>query len=696
MARPSISSKNRLIVVLGIISLLFIVLIVRLVNIMFVEAEELQAKAEAQWTRQFDETAKRGDILDRNGNVLAHSSAIDTVYVDIDDVEDADYLAQVLSEKLDLDYATVYNRITDETKSQVWIKRQVESSITDELKELNLPGVGYYTETKRYYPNDDFLTQVLGITSTDGEGLEGIEGRFDLELSGEDGRLVGETDRLGNTIPYGDSMYIPAEDGDNIVLTIDEVIQMFLESALEDAVKEHQAVGAQGVVMDPNTGELLAVASYPDFDLNDPPRNDSELLQERVRNKVFTDSYEPGSTFKIITAASVLDSGAMTVADDFECVGYSIVDDQRINCWRSYLPHGKETFAEALENSCNPAFIEMALTMGTDIFYDYIYNFGFGTKTGVDTIYESGGIVQNIKYIKDYDLAHISFGQSIAVTPLQLVTGVSAVVNGGKLMEPMLVKEITDADGYVVEEYEPTTVRRVIDEETSQIMCELLQGVVENGGGTQAQIEGYAVGGKTGTAQKYGDDGEILEDKYIASFIGFAPATDAQLVVLILVDEPSEGETFGSVVAAPYVKQVLESSLKYLGIPATYENENSYVTVPNVTGLSSSDAASLIEKSGLDFIMDGTGIVSSQEPAAGESLAKGGSVKLYMSVKTTEEATYVDVPNVVGLTLEEAIIILQQAGLEVYVEQQGEEVTNQSIPAGFTVEKGTIISLSGM
>ncbi|MEX1307653.1 MAG: penicillin-binding transpeptidase domain-containing protein, partial [Eubacteriales bacterium] len=587
------------------------------------------------------------------------------------------------------------SRITDETKSQVWIKRQVDSSITDVMKTMDLPGVGYYTETKRYYPNGAFLTQVLGITSTDGEGLEGIEGRYDLELSGEDGRLVGETDRLGNTIPYGDSMYIPAENGNNIVLTIDEVIQMFLESALEDAVKEHQAVGAQGIVMNPKTGEILAIANYPDFDLNNPPRNDSEILQDRVRNKVFTDAYEPGSTFKIITAASVLDSGAMTVADDFECVGYSMVDGKRINCWRSYLPHGKETFEEALKNSCNPAFMDMALAMGTNIFYDYIYKFGFGAKTGVETIYESDGIVQNIKYIKDYDLAHISFGQSIAVTPLQLITAVSAVINGGELMKPMLVKEIVDADGYTVKEFEPEVVHRVISEETSQTMCELLQTVVNEGGGTQAQIEGYKVGGKTGTAQKYGDNGEILEDKYIASFIGFAPATDAELVVLILVDEPSEGEIFGSVVAAPYVKEVLESSLKYLGIPATHVTENSYVSVPNVTGLSSSMAAAAIEKSGLNFIMDGTGKVVSQIPAPGEEMAKGGSVQLYMSAKTTENAEYVDVPNVVGLTLEEATQILSDLGLEVYVEQQGEIVTNQSIPSGFTVQIGTIITLTG-
>ncbi len=663
---------------------------------MFVEAEDLKAKAEAQWTRQFDETAKRGDILDRNGNVLAHSSAIDTVYVDIDKVQDAAFLAQKLSEILEMDYETVYARVTDQTKSQVWIKRQVESSITDVLKAMELPGVGYYTETKRYYPNDAFLTQVLGITSTDGEGLEGIEGRYDLELSGEDGRLIGETDRVGNTIPYGESMYIPAEDGNNIVLTIDEVIQMFLESALEDAVKEHQAIGAQGVVMNPKTGELLAVANYPDFDLNNPPRNDSALLQERVRNKVFSDAYEPGSTFKIITAASVLDSGAMTVANDFECVGYTMVDDKRINCWRSYLPHGKETFEEALQNSCNPAFVDMGLAMGTDIFYDYIYNFGFGAKTGVKTIYESEGIVQNIKYIKDYDLAHISFGQSIAVTPLQLVTAVSAVVNGGTLMQPLLVKEITNNEGYVVQEYEPNAVSHVIDAETSQTMRELLQGVVEKGGGGQAKIEGYAVGGKTGTAQKYGDDGEILEDKYIASFIGFAPATDPELVVLILVDEPSEGETFGSVVAAPYVREVLESSLKYLGIPATYNTDNVFVTVPDVTGMTSSRAAALIDNAKLNFIMDGTGTVVSQVPAAGESLAKGETVQLYMSVKTTENTAYVDVPNVVGMTLEEAIATLQALGLDVFVDQQGEIVTTQSIPAGFTVQKGTIITLSGM
>lgn len=695
MALSSVSSKKRLIVVLGIISLIFLVLIVRLITIMFVDAAELQKKAEEQWTREFNVSAKRGDILDRNGNVLAHSAAIDTIYVNVFDVSDPEYLASTLSEHLDMDYETIYSRATDKTKSQVWIKRQVDKETADKIRELDIDGVGFSIDSKRYYPNSDFLTSVIGITSTDGIGLEGIEAKYDKYLAGKAGRIIGETDRTGKTIPYADNMYIPPEDGYNVVLTIDEVIQMFLEKALEEVYVEHNALGAQGIVMDPNTGEILAVANYPDFDLNDPPRQDIELLQDLIKNKAFTDAYEPGSTFKVVTAASVLDSGALTIADGFTCVGYKMVDGQRIKCWRDYHPHGHQSFVEAVQNSCNPSFMTMALKMGTDTFYDYIYNFGFGDKTGVDVIYEGEGIVRNAKYIKSFDLARIGFGQSIAVTPLQLINSVSAIVNGGNLMRPMLIKELSDSDGIVVEEYDSEVVKKVISEETSESMREILKSVVEDGSGRNAAIEGYSVGGKTGTAQKYDEDGNIMAGKNISSFIGFAPVEKPQFVVLIVVDEPSEGVTFGSIVAAPYVKEVLESSLKYKGVPATYENQAKYVTVPNVLNLEVGDAISSIEKAGLKYILDGVGTVKGQSPAPGESMPKGSEMLLYMSEKqsSTTDNPMVAVPDLNGLSKEEAKAVLGSVGLQIHVEREGLLVTFQNVPKGIEVEKGTIITV---
>jgi stage V sporulation protein D (sporulation-specific penicillin-binding protein) len=660
---------------------------------MFIDADELQQKAEEQWTREFDVSAKRGDILDRNGNALAHSAAIDTIYVNVNDVKDPEYLANTLSDNLDMDYETIFNKATDKTKSQVWIKRQVEKETADKIRALDIDGVGFTIDSKRYYPNSDFLTSVLGITSTDGIGLEGIEAKYNKYLAGKPGRIIGETDRTGKTIPYANNMYFPPEDGYNIVLTVDEIIQMFLEKALEEAYTEHNAIGSQGIVMDPSTGEILAVANYPDFDLNNPPREDMETLQDLIKNKVFTDAYEPGSTFKTVTAASVLDSGAMTLDTNFNCVGYEIIDGQKIKCWRDYHPHGAQTFNEAVQNSCNPAFMNMALQMGTDVFYNYIYDFGFGSKTGVDVIYEGEGIVRNSKYIQRFDLARIGFGQSVAVTPLQLINAVGTIVNGGELKRPMLVKELTDSKGNIVEEYKPETIRRVITEKTSNNMKEILKRVVEEGSGKNAAIEGYSVGGKTGTAQKYDDEGKVMIGKNISSFIGFAPVENPELVVLIVVDEPSEGTSFGSIVAAPYVKEVLESSLKYLSIPATYNNKTKYSSVPNVLNLEAGEAISKVKDSGLKYIMDGVGTVVSQSPAPGESMVKGSEMLLYMSEKQTEEKEIVIVPELMQLTKEEAKLLLDSIGLQMNIEREGTNIVFQNVPKGTEVEKGTIITV---
>jgi len=695
LAISSVTSKNRLIVILGIISLIFLALMVRLGMIMFIDAEDLQAKAEEQWTREFNVSAKRGDILDRNGNVLAHSSAIDTVYVNIGDVDNPEYLAQKLSQILVMDYQTIYSKVTDKTKSQVWIKRQVDKEIANEIRTLNIKGVGFTVDTKRYYTNSDFLTSVIGITSNDGIGLEGVEAKYDKYLSGKPGVIIGETDISGKTIPYGESMYVAPENGYNIVLTIDEVIQLFLEKALEDAYVEHGAIGSQGIVMDPNTGEILAVASYPDFDLNNPPRDDIEKLQDLIKNKVFTDAYEPGSTFKAVTAASALDTGAYILEDHFTCKGYHIVDDQKIKCWRDYNPHGVQTFTEAVENSCNPAFMQMALKMETSTFYDYIYNFGFGSKTGVDVIYEGEGIVRNSKYIQRFDLARIGFGQSIAVTPLQLATAVSAIVNGGELKRPLLIKEIVSERGLTIQDFESETIRKVIATETSEKMKAVLQSVVDNGSGKNAAIDGYAVGGKTGTAQKYNSDGSIMIGKNISSFVGFAPADNPEFVVLITVDEPSAGSSFGSIVAAPYVKEVLDSSLKYANVPSSKVEKTKYVEVPNVLDLETGVAIAKIKKQGLNYIVNGYGNVLNQTPIPGEKLPEGGEVLLYMSKEITVDTNeqVVLVPNLVGLTLEEAHVIMDELGLVLYGTIAGEAIEKQNIPKGLQVNAGTIVEI---
>jgi stage V sporulation protein D (sporulation-specific penicillin-binding protein) len=695
LAISSSKSKNRLIIILGIIGLIFLGLVARLFIIMFINADELQAKAEEQWTREFDVSAKRGDILDTNGNVLAHSATIDTIYVNLRDVEDPRECATQLSTHLDLDFQTVFDKITSEGMQQVFIKRQVDKDTANLIRELNIPGVGFAVDTKRYYPNGDLLTSVLGFTTTDGVGLEGIEAKYDKYLSGSPGVIIGETDNSGKAIPYGDSMFVEPEDGYNIVLYIDEVIQMFLEKSLEDAAIEHGAVGAQGIVMDPKTGEILAAANYPDFDLNEPPRHDITLLQDLVKNKAFTDAYEPGSTFKIVTAATALDTGNFDLESNFNCVGHKMVENQKIKCWRDYNPHGKQTFIEAVENSCNPAFMTMAVKTGTDAYYDYVYDFGFGEKTGVDVIYEGEGIVRNEKYIQGFDLARIGFGQSIAVTPLQLITAVSAVVNGGELKKPLLIKEILNEKGITVAEFESETIRNVISKKTSNAMKEVLQSVVDNGSGKNAAIEGYKVGGKTGTAQKYDEDGTIMAGKNISSFIGFAPVEDPKFIVLITVDEPSGGSSFGSIVAAPYVKEVLDSALKYANVPSSEVVKPKLVEVPNVLDLPVSDAVAKIADKGFEYVIDGVGTVLNQMPVPGESILKGSKVILYMSEKSQvgDEIKVATVPDLTGLTIDEAKLLTEAKGLVLYCAGKPETISEQNIPVDTEVDVGTIITV---
>jgi stage V sporulation protein D (sporulation-specific penicillin-binding protein) len=445
--------------------------------------------------------------------------------------------------------------------------------------------------------------------------------------------------------------------------------------------------------MDPRTGEILANANIPDYDLNNPPREDVSLLNELSRNKIITDVYEPGSTFKVMTAAAVLDSGLMsTETTTFDCSGSNIVDGQMIKCWRFPRGHGHQTFHEAVQNSCNVAFMKMGLAMGTEKFYDYIYNFGFGQNTGITFPSDQGGIVMAEKYVTSRDLARIAFGQSIAVTPLQLITSVSAVVNGGFLFKPSIVKDIEDNEGNIIKSFEPEVVTQPISAETSAIMRDVLESVVSKGSGKNCYIPGYRVGGKTGTAQKYDKNHQVMTGSHIASFIGFAPADDPQIVVLIIVDEPQVAVDFGSVVAAPYVKDVLLNSLQYFKIEPdlTAAGVPEQVTVPEVSHLEAAQAADALEDAGLDCLMDGTGKVISQMPAPGTVVDEGTTVLLYMETKNIGEDTtgMVVVPDLSGLTIMEAGKMLEVFKLQLGI--QGEGVAGyQSPAAGELVPEGT-------
>ncbi len=701
MGSPTVINKKRLKIVLYAILLGFIIIVVKLFITQIISSPELQRKALGQWTRNTVISAARGSIYDANGNILAQSATAYKVLIWPQSIEEGDRerVASELATILEplyprLTYDHIYERVCNIKRSEIQLVRQIDRETAEMIHDLKLgSGVVITTDTGRYYPNGELLSQVLGFTSSDGAGQDGLELKYNKYLAGEDGRLMTERDNRGNTLAFGDQEYIEPVDGCDIVLTIDLTVQSFLEKALDEALQINSASNAQGIVMNAKTGEILAISTQPDYDPNYPPRDDLELLSLLSRNRIVTDAYEPGSTFKIITLASALDSGSINEGYSCSCPGYKIVNGQRIKCWRS-AGHGMQTLTECAENSCNTAFMDIALSMGTEEFYDYIYAFGFGSDTGSGLNGESGGIVTNEKYIRDTDLARIGFGQSIAMTPLQLATAVCAAVNGGELMQPYIVDSIISADGEVILKNEAEVVRRVISEETSSIVCEILESVVSNGSGKNAQIAGYKVGGKTGTAQKY-EDGKIADGKLIASFIGVAPMDDPELVCLILVDEPQVGTIFGSTVAAPFVKEVLSDTLAYYG----YVPEGGDITtaLPDVTGMTLSEAKAALEAVGLQAIyQDGDqDIVTIQVPQAGALVVSGSDVLLYTeNTSVIIETETVEMIDVTGMTRLQAHDALKKIGLKMIIDGEyddGKLITYQSVDAGETVQVGTEI-----
>ncbi|MEN6471499.1 MAG: penicillin-binding transpeptidase domain-containing protein [Clostridiaceae bacterium] len=695
MAAPSVSNKKRLLWTLGAIALVFAILLGRIFYIQVVWSDELQQKALSQWTRDTSLTAERGMILDTNGVVLAQSGTAYKVLVWPQRVGDADRVrvARELSELLELDYESVLAKVSDQTKMEIILKRAVERDMVDKIIALKLgAGVGTAVDIKRYYPLSSTFSQLIGFTTVDGAGQAGLEQKYDKYLSGENGRMIAETDGRGNPLPYGIEEIISPWNGARLVLTTDSAVQSILEKELKLAFGVNSAKNAQCIIMNCKTGEIVALGSYPDFDLNNPPRNDLNTLRDLMRNRIVADAYEPGSTFKIVTLSAALDSQTVSTASGYYCPGFKIVNGEKVRCWKSG-GHGSQELIKAVQNSCNVAFMTMALAMGRETFYDYIYEFGFGSVTGSGIQGEAGGIVTQEKYITENTLARIGFGQSIAVTPLQLATAVCAAVNGGELMQPYVVKQIVASSGEILLENTPTVVRRVISEETSATVRAILESVVTEGSGRNAGIPGYRVGGKTGTAQKY-ENGRVADGKLIASFIGFAPADDPEFVCLLLVDEPQVGTVFGSTVAAPFVKVILEETLRHYGyLP---EGSGESVTVPDVTGLSVSDAKHALEDVGLTADYQATDTVTAQVPAAGSVVNKGSDVLLYTESTTAEtsahqEAETVTVPDVTNKSRLDAHDILAKEGLTIRIDppDQSGLAIRQNPAAGTVVEAGT-------
>lgn len=534
---------------------------------------ELAGRAIDQWTREIPVIAERGAITDRNGELLAGNATKFSVFARSNAVTDAEDAAQKLSAALNIPYETVLKKLTGKRASEVTVAKKTDKQAVEKLAELSLNGVYFSRDNDRTYPKSDFLSQVIGFTSSDNTGAAGIEKYYDSYLRGKDGEILYETDLVGLRLNGAAAAYKPAENGYNLRLTIDAGIQTAAETALGRVAQQYSPKSAECIVLDPDTFEILAMACTPSYDLNNVPRDDIPLLNVLSRNRIVCDIYEPGSTFKVITSAANLEEwkkgnkAAFSPTHVFSSSRTRTVDGTTVKCWSNHAngKHSCQTLADALNNSCNPCFTDMALALGKETFYDYLGAFGFGKTTGLDFGGEASGMLLPETAVRNCDLARIGFGQTVAVSGIQLACAAASCVNGGYYYEPRLVKEIYANDGYVLQSNTPKLKSRTVSEETSRLLAGMLEGVVEKGSGKKTFIEGYRVGGKTGTAQKY-EDGRIAAGKYVSSFVGFFPANAPKYLALVIIDEP-QGAYYGSVVAAPCAKEIFSSIIELKNIP---------------------------------------------------------------------------------------------------------------------------------
>lgn len=670
--------------------LLFLCVCVRLVDLQIVRQKELTARGVTQWTRSGVVSARRGDIVDTNGKLLAQSVTSFILTARPRDVKNVNALAGVLARELGLSEETIIKKLSGSKAASVTLARQISREDADRLRAIRqsaenpdsdaLIGITFDEDVSRWYPMGTLLAQVLGLCNVDGEGQSGLELKYNDELSGKPGRIVTEVDARARTLPDGVTLYVPAEQGHTLRLTIDRDVQAAVERAVRECAQVNDAVSVQAIAMDVNTGAVLAMAMYPTYDPANPPRDDLDKLNELMRLTVLGDVYEPGSTFKMLTASAAIDCGATSPQEGFYCSGKITVDGSTVRCWGA--PHGAETMARALENSCNPVFTQLALRLGSERFYQYLHAFGLGSRTGIDLYGEASGILIGQNRVKNVDLARIGFGQSVAVTPIQMITAACAVVNGGRLMKPYLVEVIEDSDGNVLKQTSPKVVSTPISAETSATMRKLLYGVVENGGGKNAKVNGYAIGGKTGTAQIY-RNGKIESNLHIGSFVGFAPADNPRVALLVTVNEAKVKPDYGGTTAAPFAAQIFEEILPLLGVAKTEGGaEAKQTTMPDVTGMNVRDAKAILREAGIDAVTDGENpIVTGQLPPAGTTVQEGFCAMLYVTGESAPQAQdYARVPDVIGLDMRRCAQEIRLSGFE--MNAQGEGLAAGQSPAG--------------
>ena len=729
----------------------FVVLAARLYQLQIVRHDELESRAIAQQVRETTVSAPRGTIYDCKGEVLAMSAGVDTIYLSPAEIEqygeDAEAIAEGLSDILGLDYETVYAKTQNSGSWYEVVARKVEEDVATQVREFKeeggYNGIKLEADTKRYYPNGSLAAHVIGFVGTDNTGLGGIEAKYDKALSGTNGFIMRSTTAAGTDLLYTSwEDYFDAVPGSDVELTIDATIQYYVEKHLAQAVEDYDIQnGAAAICMDVDTGAILSMASLGNFDLNNYQAISDEAMAEidasaqseaeraeliaaaqqlQWRNKAISDTYEPGSTFKIITLAMALEEGVVDMNSTFYCGGSVSVQGRNtpVKCWKSG-GHGSQTLTQAVQHSCNVAFVNIGRLIGEERFYDYAEVFGFFERTGDSSVQltgrtgiDIGGESGSIWWSEDVfcnpenlsQLAAASFGQTFNITPLQLVTAVSACVNGGYLMQPHLVNSVTGPDGSVTE-YEPVEIRQVISEETSAKVREILEQVVGDsveGTGRNAYVAGYRIGGKTGTSTKTTQ--EIAGTKeYIVSFIGVAPADDPQIALLVLLDNPSSESGIyvsGGQMAAPVVGKMMADILPYLGVEPEYSDSELQTmdrAVPDVTGLSMAEAQSKLSEAGLGFRVIGSGgSVTSQLPAANSVIASGSEVLLYADAAPTGGGS---VPNLTGMTYSEAIRALAGMGMFVgsdssVTDADSQIVSGQDVRAGTQAGAGTVVTVT--
>ena len=718
--KKTIGYKSRLYIVSIIVFCLLGFLVLRLAWLTLVSGRALEAKANSEWQKEISVTAKRGDILDRNGSVLVSSANVYRIDFDLDSVRNHIKDKDLTMDDIAIEISNVTGVEVDEVlkalnrknsdgsdASYAPLVRGVTKAVADSADELGIYGLIVSRDIKRYYPNENFLASALGGINSEGTGLTGIELQYDDYLAGIAGMKIGSYDSWGNRLPFDTYKFTPAIDGSDIVTTVDENLQYIAEKIAQKGLEEHNAKGVHVLIMDPNNGEILAMVNKPDYDPNNPfsgyesfeGETDNDKIQNMWRNWLVSDTFEPGSTFKTVTMIAALEQGVVSDDDTFVCNGSVKFGNTTVHCWK-HEGHGTQTLAEVLKNSCNVGMMEIGERLGIETLNEYIYKLGFGKTTGIDLPGEASGIVKSSDTVSAIDLATISFGQTNTVTSLQLMTAFNAIANGGDLIQPHIVKEISHEDesgNRVIDEtIKPIIKKDVLSDENTALLRSYLERTVTKDGPDGSFVQGYNVGGKTGTAQKVDPTtGTYSTDKYISSMIALAPVENPQITVFIAVDEPSNGAYYGGEVAAPLMKELFEEVFKYMDSPLAKERFSIYknVIIPDVRGKSIEEAKEILKENGLEAEVEGNGkTVVSMETYPGSTVKEGTTISITAKDNGQVEKEII-MPDLKGTTEEFATSILDNLGLVYEFEGEG-TVDSQSIVSGNKVVKGTKVTIT--